>query len=177
MIFRSFIAAFLLQTSIFAGNAVGADKNSKILFLAKIQGLYEMVNEQYKANQTASEAYYKTEIAKINIIDPQLKKKITEALEAFVIDLIKSSASTDSIVTKWAELYSKQVTEKEVDQIIKYYQSPIGQKDVLASKVAMSQWAEYIRQRDLKYQEIFTTKMQEKMNEVLNEYKASNGKK
>jgi len=45
----------------------------------------------------------------------------------------------EAAVRAWARAYSESVTEAELDTILAYYRSPAGQKDVSASRAALTQ--------------------------------------
>jgi hypothetical protein len=53
----------------------------------------------------------------------------------------------EEAVRAWGRYYSENVTETDLDAILAYYQSPAGQKDVSASRVALGQVQRYMREK------------------------------
>ncbi|MDB5971028.1 MAG: hypothetical protein JWQ90_3478 [Hydrocarboniphaga sp.] len=44
--------------------------------------------------------------------------------------------AADEYLATWVSLYGKSLSEEDLEQILQYYKSSIGQKDVAASQVA-----------------------------------------
>jgi hypothetical protein len=50
----------------------------------------------------------------------------------------------DDAVLAWGRFYSQGLTDQELDAILAYYRSPLGQKDVRASQAALPQFQKYL---------------------------------
>src|SRR5205085_9458105 len=64
----------------------------------------------------------------------------------------KPSWTTEEAVAMYAKLYGEGVTEDELDKILEFYRSPLGQKDVAASHNAGPKWRAFLLQKN---QEVF----------------------
>jgi hypothetical protein len=51
-------------------------------------------------------------------------------------------------VDLYGKLYGATVTEEELDEILRFYRSPIGQKDVAASHAALPEWTAFMAEKN-----------------------------
>jgi hypothetical protein len=155
------LALMTLQTKAFA-----QDQRIEIVKkLVEAQGLKEMFDDQLSQSRNASkkmgEQMYAKTLAAAGGVENARHKAAFERYAA------KSTAlfSSDEIVARWSALYGQSLTEKELTAILAYYQSPVGKKDVAASKIAMSplfSWmTEQMQSRIGKHIEVFLQELNE----------------
>ncbi|MCL2635072.1 MAG: DUF2059 domain-containing protein [Betaproteobacteria bacterium] len=85
--------------------------------------------------------------------DGAVWQEIEAAYQAFV-DTAEPNWTVEEAVGIWAEHYGAQLTEAELDQILIFYKSPIGQKDISATQKAMPSWSAFFAERN---QEVLDT--------------------
>ncbi len=56
----------------------------------------------------------------------------------------KATTDRDDAVRTWGRLYSENLTDADLDAILAFYRSPVGQKDVSARAVASSRFQRYL---------------------------------
>jgi hypothetical protein len=128
------LLACLLSISAFA-----ADRASTLKALMEAQGLVESFDQQKNASKEYSEkqanAMLTQMVSGLNAPE-EFSKKLREAADVF----IKESASpwsTQQIVDMWTDFYGKKFSDKELTDLLKFYSSPLAQREVLASREAM----------------------------------------
>jgi hypothetical protein len=152
MISKNFVACILLMV---AANALAdqSTKDAKLNELMRLQGLTEMIEQQQAYCQEQARAIGPKMIAEfkkqIPEIDQAVLDEVDAALSAFV-DSAKPSWTVGEAATAWSNYYGEQLTEEELDQIIAFYRSPIGQKDILATRKAMPGWSAFFGERNQK---------------------------
>ncbi len=138
------IAALLLSTHAFADEA---SKRAKILKLAEAQGLEQMFQQQVDQSKT-NLATLGRDLAAKAVLDsgqatggknPRVEKLIERTVER-ATHLLSAKEYADI----WSRNFGKDLTEADVDQMLVYYKSPAGQKDVRASQLAMGSFTSAI---------------------------------
>ena len=123
-------------------------KNDKIAKLMAAQGAIEMWQQQLDRGQVETEKYAKRMFEQaMSQLQPNevIKEQMNTAYNKFV-NKIKNPWTAKEIVDVWAKYYGSYFTEKELDQLIIFYTSDIGQKDVVASRKALVDFTSYIQQ-------------------------------
>ena len=122
------------------------ERNALVQKIAAAQGLEEMFAQQIAAQRDSTKSYasklFEQAIAEAGG-QPNAKHKA--AFERFVA---KASTvfSPKEITAAWVGAYGKDLSDQELREVLKYYQSGIGQKDVAASKAAMVTYSTWINQ-------------------------------
>ncbi|MEJ7805598.1 MAG: DUF2059 domain-containing protein [Telluria sp.] len=116
-----------------------ASKRAKISKLVAAQGLELMFQQQLDASKVAMIDLGKNIVR--SLADPKVpeteeQKRIAPVFNRFVART-GEMFSAKELVDSWASHYGKNLTEAEIDKILAYYTSPIGQKDVKSSQAAM----------------------------------------
>jgi len=150
MIFFRFAVILLALTASYAF-ADEASKAAKLKELAKIQGLHEIIEQQrlYSHEQVKLIAPKMLQEAKKQF--PALKKTTVLALENAYqkfLNAAKPTWTTEDAVNAWSVYYGLHVTEEELDGILAFYNSPVGQRDAEAAKIAMQQWAIFFMEKN-----------------------------
>ena len=131
------IAALLVCTH---AQADDASKRAKISKLVVVQGLEPLFQQQLDASKVAMVDLGKKMIDSMRepgATETDMDKKINPIFERFVASA-GEIFSAKELVESWSAHYGKDLTEAEIDKILAYYSSPIGQKDVKSSQAAMA---------------------------------------
>lgn len=81
--------------------------------------------------------------------------------------LAVSQGSPAESIDIWVRHYGEHVTEAELNQIVAYYRSPVGQKDVVAQGLAGERWTAFILERNNKALEAATKGFFEQLNGIV----------
>jgi len=114
----------------------------------KISGVYDMVEANYQEGKRHSESVRemnKRDLMKRFAVIPDGYWEIEQkAYDEMQKELEPFDFSTEVYVKKWAEFYGEELTEKEVNEVLKYYSSTIGQKDLAAQVRAAEKWNSFM---------------------------------
>jgi len=136
----------LVTLLILSGVSAFADqttKYAKLVELVKIQG-----REEYLTNQMAAYDKQAEEFAANTL--SEYRKQFPEADDLFFQEVSKAyqdalaptkeSGSVKKMTDAWIEFYGSQLTESEIEQLLAFYKSSLGQKDLSAVRFARSRW-------------------------------------
>jgi hypothetical protein len=146
---------FLSVGVLYAGLAFTArgdedSKTAKIIELVQLQGLARMMEQTKAAGREAATEVVRSTTARLFAqfpnIPPEKRPAIEAASQQFLSE-VDNSFDQDDAVRAWGRFYSEGLTEKELDAIIAYYRSPLGQKDVRASQAALPQFQKYMAEK------------------------------
>lgn len=62
-------------------------------------------------------------------LTPELRQKHEKAVQDYVRK-VQSAISAEDMIDAWKRLFGAQFTDAELDQMIRYYSSPLGQKEL-----------------------------------------------
>lgn len=145
------VVVFLLIVSTSSAFADDATKSDKLKELVKLQGLYEMVEQQKKYSQDQSNSIGSKMLEQLqkqlSEQDLSVGAPIEKAYQRFLV-MVKPTWTIEEAVTEFERLYGLNVTENEIDKIISYYKSPAGQKDVQATKNVMPLWSKFFADKN-----------------------------
>ena len=81
-------------------------------------------------------------------LDPpqEFQKRFKGAADKFIAE-IESPFTADDVVEQFAKSYAPVFSDSELDQLLTYYKSPLGQKDVAATKKALPIVSAYFAER------------------------------
>jgi hypothetical protein len=137
-----FIAACLAASPCSAQEA----RAEVIQKIAASQGLFEMFEQQLAQQRDSMKGYaaklFEQTTAETGM-QPNAKEKA--ALEQFLAKAPTVFSATE-ITNTWTATYGKDLSVPELQDILKYYDSPIGRKDVAASKAAMISFSIWMNQ-------------------------------
>lgn len=145
---KTFVLASALSILLFATSSALAqdERNGLVQRVAAAQGLEEMFAQQIAAQRDSMKAYasklFEQAIAEAG---GQANAKHKAAFERFITK-VSTVFSPKEITEAWVSAYGKDLSDQELQEVLKYYQSPIGQKDVAASKAAMVTYSTWINQ-------------------------------
>lgn len=105
----------------------------------QVQGLSQMFEQQIASGREFSRKQAERTMAQVLAglnADAAYRKRFQEAMEAFIADM-QPSLSPGEMVAIWSRLFGAKFTDAELDQLIAFYASPLGQKEVAASRDAL----------------------------------------
>lgn len=133
-----FLAALLACGVASADEATRQDKIAKII---EAQGLTQLIQQQLdQSKESASEMgkdIAKKLLSESGVADGKQNPKVEQILRRYM-ERCAAMFSSKELVEIWATFYGKSLSDSELDQVLAYYQSPVGRKDVLATQVAMT---------------------------------------
>lgn len=137
-----FVVVILFSSLAHAG---GATQQAKIAQIVEAQGLQQMFQQQLDQAKTSASEMGKSVYQKIIAESGDTKGSPNPKLERIFTNYIERCAlmfSAKELVDTWASFYGNGLSDKELDEILAYYKSPTGKKDVLASQAAMSSFSQ-----------------------------------
>jgi len=148
VILRFILLGILLGfSSVYADEASKAEKLKELM---RVQGLYDMIEQQQMYSEAQAKSLEQQIMGnlenKYHGMIPEKKLAFKKATERF-INYAKASWTVTDAVEAWQQYYGASVTEAELDQILAFYKSPIGQKHILATKMAMPKWNQYFAEK------------------------------
>lgn len=146
------IALFFFIAAVSAASMPSFAQNKHAELIQRIavsQGLLEIF-EQQLVQQRDSMNGYATKLFDECVAESggQANMKAKTALEHFMAK-VATIFSAAEITSAWTSAYGKDLSEQELQEILKYYESPIGRKDVAANKSAMVTFSTWMNQESL----------------------------
>ena len=124
-----------------------SSRAAKIAELMKLTGVAQIVAESNVAGRAAArktvQSMTDSMLAQFPEIPPDKRARIEGAAQQFLRD-VDTGFDQDDAARAWGRFYSESLTESELDAILAYYRSPVGQKDVSASRAALPQFQHYM---------------------------------
>jgi hypothetical protein len=93
----------------------------------------DMVRQQARSDADKGMATLLTRIDANADVMGQLRKAYNE----FIDEVTAGAMHRDEMATVWGEAYGSNFSDEELKQLLAFYQSPLGQKTVAASRAAM----------------------------------------
>lgn len=127
-------------------HAASRQENSERLIAA--QGIVEMFAQQ-KAQLTLesksqSEQMMQQVIQGFNIND-KFKEKLYKISNDFIVNL-EAPWTPEEVAKVWSGYYTSKFTDNELEELVKYAESPLGQKDRQVSQKALSEFTAHFVQ-------------------------------
>ena len=138
------IFLLLISTACFS-----QDRNAKLRTLMEVQGLLAMFQQQMDAGKQQGRDQSKRMLDQVmSGLNPQqdFKDRLRRASDEFIAAL-EAPWTAQEIVDVWAKSYAASFTDKELDQLLAFYTSPLGKKDIAASHKAMPVLTGYLADR------------------------------
>lgn len=140
----------LFMVALLACGVAVADETTQREKIAKIieaQGLTLMFQQQLDASKEAAGEIGRNIAKKLltesGVPEGQQSPKVEQAIRRYM-ERCATMISAKELVDTWAAFYGKNLSDAELDQVLAYYQSPVGRKDVLATQVAMAGFSQKI---------------------------------
>lgn len=138
-----FIALFMCGFA----SAAESPRQSKINQIVVAQGLESMFQQQldqYKASSAEMGRDIFRKILSESGISPSQADSEAEKVFTRYMERVSTLISAKEMTDIWSSHYGKNLTETELDQILFYYNSEAGKKDVSAQKTAMAAFSQVI---------------------------------
>lgn len=145
----TFLTFALMAIGVLASATASADqatKASKLHDLMKLQGMEEMIQEQISAFDTRfADLKRQSWGATVKELSGCSQNCLNQAKELHdrILDSFRPNWTPSEIVDKWMEIYGGKLTEADVDEVLAYTRSPIGKKDVAATKASVGEWTDF----------------------------------
>lgn len=161
--FRIFVICIL--TTIFSTPVWADEKSERIKTLMEAQGLLSTFEQQLAMgkvqNEKMAEQVIDQLITQLNP-KPEFKARFTSAFQSF-IKKVSNQYTADQIIEVWAKYYGKEFSIEELDQLLNFYTSKIGKKEIEASKVASVSFTNHFQKLN---EPFLTNAMQEYIAEL-----------
>ncbi len=122
--------------------AMAGEKEDKIRLLMEAQGLLSMFESQLEMGKVQSEKVGTQMMDQLlSQINPneEFQARFSEAFSNYM-DKVTAPWGAEEIVNVWGQFYGQHFTEQELDELVKFYTSSIGKKEVKASKQALTEF-------------------------------------
>lgn len=157
---RSALAAIILFAGLgIAHNATAESKADKAARLVEAQGLLDGLTQQMEAGKSAAAQQGQRVLDQVlSSLHPneEFRRRFSDAFSAF-LEQTSSPWTAEYLVEVYASYYGPHFTERELDQLIEFYASDLGQKDVQSTHSAIAQWSSHFQAQG---QEIFEEALQ-----------------
>jgi hypothetical protein len=130
-----------------AARGAEESRTAKIAELVQLEGLAKVMEQSRAAGREAAAQMVKSMTQQMFAQFPNIPSEKRVAIEAAshqFLSEVESSFDQDDAVQAWGRFYSDGLTDEELDAIIAYYRSPVGQKDIRASQAALPQLQKYL---------------------------------
>lgn len=142
---RNIFALFILV--VFTSSVSADDRADKIKSLMEAQGLIELFEQQLEMGKAQGEQAGQQMMSQIiSQLKPNevFREEFQHAFTTFMSKL-ESPWGAEEIVSVWSQYYGSQFSNTELDELLKFYNSKIGQKEVKASKSAMQDFTNHFQ--------------------------------
>ena len=120
-----------------------AAKEAKLAELVKVTGLYETFDQQRAACKLQAESMRPQLVKQLQQSTPNASDQFWKKFDGSYQKFVEASAkvwSTGELADLYAKKLGEQLTEEELTEMLRYYKSPVGQRDVVASRKAQLEW-------------------------------------
>ena len=123
----------------FSASTMAMDRSEKIRDLMEAQGLNATFDQMLQSGQEQGRDQANQMLAQLmaGLSPPdEFRAKFQAAVSQFLDDLQPPWGSKE-IVEVWSQFYGPYFTDKELDQLLAFYTSPLAQKEVVSSRRAL----------------------------------------
>lgn len=137
------LAALVVGAASFAAGP--AAKDQKIAQIIEAQGLHEMFQAQLDQNMASARQVGQNLVRKMAqeaaMSDAEAAAKLEPVFRRYM-ERCATMFSARELVEIWAEGYGRGLSDSDLDQILAFYKSPAGKKDVAATQAGMTAFAQ-----------------------------------
>ena len=83
---------------------------------------------------------------KFSMLPPAFMSEMLGALDRYTKSA-NGGWTTSEAVAEWERLYGSELSAEDVTKVLEFYKSPVGQKDIAATKAAVPKWGAFFTQR------------------------------
>ncbi len=138
---RGLIFSLIFLTSVLSAS----EREDKIRELMEAQGLLTTFEQQLNLGREQSYEQGKVMLEQLMTnLDPspEYQQEIHQSFEKYM-ESVTSPWGADELVAVWSKYYGSKFTDTELDTLIKHYTSPLGQKEIIASREALIQYSNH----------------------------------
>ncbi len=121
-----------------------AQRQETIARIVEAQGLQDMFQQQIDVSRASAvemgQRTFKKILLEAGVPEGKEDPRLAEIFGRYV-ERCATMFTAKELVSTWAGAYGKGLSDSELKQILAYYRSPLGKKDVQASQVAMASFA------------------------------------
>jgi hypothetical protein len=132
----------------FIATAGAADRSAKIQSLMKAQGLLESFEKMQKSAIDGADKQAHQMVAQmLDQLNPpeDFRKQFDSAAADFLADLRTPWPAKD-LVDEWSKVYGAEFSDNELDRLLAYYSSPLGQKEIAVMRAALPKFMAHIQE-------------------------------
>lgn len=132
----------IILLAVFPVCVMAGDKEDKIRKLMEAQGLLSMFESQLEMGKAQSEKAGRQMMDQLlSQINPneEFQARFSAAFNNYM-GKVTAPWGAEEIVSVWGQYYGQHFTESELDSLVEFYTSSIGQKEVKASKSALTEF-------------------------------------
>lgn len=132
-----------------AASTASTSRDEKVRALMQAQGMLQMLEQQLEAGKEESrKQVQQVSDQMMQRINPpaEFQARFRKAFEDYALAM-NAPWGAREIVDVWAKAYGSRFTDKELDGLLAYYKSPLGQKDVKAAQEAMPEMNNHFSQK------------------------------
>jgi hypothetical protein len=123
--------------------AATTSREAKVEELVRVTGMADMLEQGQVTARAQASQLSKQIVAEIfkdgKAPSSGQQAKIEVAMQRF-LEACAASMDVKEAAALWGQLYAANLSDAELDQILSYYKSEIGKKDVAATQAAMPLW-------------------------------------
>lgn len=160
------VVGVMLSTS-----ALADSREEKVQKLMEAQGLVKIFDQSLASSREYGRKQADQMMAQmLSGLNPDetYRRRFQEVMDAFMSDL-QPPWGAQEIVQTWGQVFGAKFTDDELDQLIAFYSSSLGQKEVAASRDAMPVFAQVFRDRYKPIQERATAQFVDRMKWIAEE--------
>jgi hypothetical protein len=157
-------SVFVLILFLMAGSSYADDTTRRAIInqIVEAQGLQQMFQGQLDQSKSVAGQYGRDIFNRVmNELAPGQTKPDSkmEAIFSRYLDSCASMWTAKELADAWAKHYGKGLSDQDLDQILAYYLSPAGKKDVAASQYAMVNFTRETQTESIKRMNAATDKL------------------
>ena len=121
-------------------HAVETTRQLKIERIIEAQGLRQMMQQQLDQSKSAASEMGTDILTKVLAEEGLTPDQASPELKAVFQNFLEKTGAiftAKELVDTWSQAYGSGLSDADLDNILAYYQSPTGKKEVVASQVAM----------------------------------------
>ncbi len=133
-------------------NANADTKSEKVAELVEAQGLLDRWAAQIEHGQDFSRAQEQTIVDQtLSRLNPneEFRQRFSSAIREFKEATAAPWMTAEQMVEIYSSFYGPHFSEAEVDELIAFYSSNLGQKDVRSTRMATAEFVELLKNRFL----------------------------
>ncbi len=147
------ILAFAIVMATALPSAAEADaRQEKITELVRVMGLRDAFDRQIEQSRAAYAEIGKKMVAQVlaeaGVTDPEKKARLEVIFQRYLErGASRSQWKAEDLVEIWSRHYGQDLSDDDLDQILAFYKSPVGQRELAASQAATTGYTAEVQAR------------------------------